>query len=441
MGLNKNIADKALEMAMEMGCSASRIVLNYNSNSCYTVRNDKLDRLHQATSSSLYIQMFTEGRYGSFSTNRMDEAELRLFIKKAIETTKLLAPDICRALPPNELYYNGDGEDLLQSDRSIQSIDPSIKKDIAFRCASEVYGKDKRVLSVNSDYSDSEDYAYIVDSQGFAQEGKETIFTVTTECSVKDDSDARPEGWWFHSSIFFDDLQKIGIGERALERALSRLSPQKMKSGRYSVVLENTVSNRVVAPIISALNGAALQQNNSFLKDKLGKRLFPESFNLFDTPHIKRMFGARYFDGEGIATKPIDIIKEGVVNTYFINTYYSNKLRIPITIEGPSILQCKLSSGRDSGNLKEILREVGTGIFITGFNGGNSNSSTGDFSFGINGFYFEKGEIQYPVKEMNITGNLISLWNDVIAIGNDPTDTGRWRIPTLAFKNANLSGL
>ena len=441
MELNKNIADRALETAIKMGCSASRIVLNYNSNSCYTVRNDKLDRLQQATSSSLYIQIFVEGRYGSFSTNRMNEAELRIFIKKAIEATKLLAPDICRTLPLKELYYTGNKEDLFQYDSSIQSTDPLAKRDIAFKCASEVYGRDKRVLSVNSDYSDSEDCTYIIDSQGFAQESSETIFTVTTECSVKDDSDARPEGWWFHSSIFFDDLQKSGIGERALERALSRLSPQKMRSGIYNVVLENTVSNRVVAPIISALNGAALQQNNSFLKDKLGERLFPDALNLFDTPHIKRMFGARYFDGEGIATKPIDIIKDGVINTYFINTYYSNKLQIPVTIEGPSILQCKLSSCKEGGDLKEILREVGTGVFITGFNGGNSNSSTGDFSFGINGFYFENGEIMYPVKEMNITGNLISLWNNVIAIGNDPMDTGRWRIPTLAFENANLSGL
>ena len=439
--MENRIADKTLEMAIQAGCSASRVVLNYSTNTVFTVRNDKLDRLQQSTSSSLFLQLFTEGRYGAFSTNRMNEDEVRLFIKKAIEATKLLAPDKCRTLPPSDLYYTGGKEDLGLCDSSINNIDPELKKALAFSCASEVYGRDLKVLSVNSEFSDSQDYAYIADSQGFSQESNETIYSLSSECSVKDKGDARPEGWWYHSSIFFEDLQKSGIGKTALERALSRLSPRKMKSGKYNIVLENTVSSRVVAPIISALNGAALQQNNSFLKDKLGEEVFPAALNFFDTPHLKKMFGARYFDGEGIATKPIDIIKDGVVNTYFINSYYSNKLQTPITIEGPSILQCSLASQQIPRGLDAILKEMGSGIFITGFNGGNSNSSTGDFSFGINGFYFENGELMFPIKEMNVTGNLLSLWRNVVMVGNDPKDTGRWRIPTLAFTDANLSGL
>ena len=440
MEKDRNIADKALEMAVDAGCSASRVLLNYNTSTVFTVRNDKLDRLQQSTGSSLFIQLFVDSRYGAFSTNRMDENEVRSFIDRAVEATRLLAPDNCRMLPPADLYYTGGSEDLNQYDPGIKNIDPAVKKEMAFSCASEVYGKDKRVLSVNSDFSDNEDHTYMIDSQGFAHESKETIFTLSSECSVKDTGDARPEGWWYHSSIFFEDLRKSGIGKTALERALSRLSPRKMRSGRYNIVLENSISSRVVAPIISALNGAALQQNNSFLKDKLGEQVFPKSLNFFDTPHLKRMFGARYFDGEGIATKPIEIIKDGIVNTYFINSYYSNKLQIPITIEGPSILQCTLS-GRIKGGLEDILKDIGSGVFITGFNGGNSNSSTGDFSFGINGFYFENGEILFPIKEMNVTGNLLSLWSNVIRVGDDPRDTGRWRIPTLAFKDANLSGL
>jgi PmbA protein len=211
------------------------------------------------------------------------------------------------------------------------------------------------------------------------------------------------------------------------------------------MVLENTVSSRMVAPIISALNGAAIQQNNSFLRGKLGERLFSPYFQLFDTPHLYGANGSRYFDGEGIATKPMNIIENGVVNSYYINTYFSGKLDMPVTIEGPSVPSCKYSesvnSVRESTSLEGILKKCDKGIFITGFNGGNSNSSTGDFSFGVQGFYFENGDIIHPIKEMNITGNIITLWNNIIEIGTDPRESSRWLIPTLAFESVNFSGI
>ena len=211
------------------------------------------------------------------------------------------------------------------------------------------------------------------------------------------------------------------------------------------MVLENTVSSRVVAPIISALNGAALQQNNSFLRGKLGERLFSPNFQLFDTPHLYGAYGSRYFDGEGIATKPMNIIENGVVKSYYINTYFSRKLEMPVTIEGPSVPSCKYTgspdSEKESTSLEDILKKCNNGIVVTGFNGGNSNSSTGDFSFGVQGFYFENGVITHPIKEMNVTGNIITLWNNIVNTGTDPRESGRWLIPTLAFESVNFSGI
>jgi len=211
------------------------------------------------------------------------------------------------------------------------------------------------------------------------------------------------------------------------------------------MVLENTISSRVVAPIISALNGASIQQNNSFLRGKLGERIFSPKFQLFDTPHLYGANGSRYFDGEGIATKPMNVIENGVVKSYYINTYFSAKLDMPVTIEGPSVPSCKYSDSVNSvkanTSLDDILKKCNKGIFVTGFNGGNSNSSTGDFSFGVQGFYFENGVIVHPIKEMNITGNIITLWNNIIDAGTDPRESSRWLIPTLAFESVNFSGI
>ena len=114
-----------------------------------------------------------------------------------------------------------------------------------------------------------------------------------------------------------------------------------------------------------------------------------------------------------------------------------------MTIESPSLPLCTLSGereGQNEKNLEHLLKGAGNGIFVTGFNGGNTNSSTGDFSFGIEGFYFENGIILYPVSEMNVTGNIISLWNSILDIGNDPRKASRWLIPTLSFDSVDFNG-
>lgn len=453
---SKEVAVKALEVSLAKGCQAARINLNISTQSSYSVRNDKLDRLQQSTGSSLYIQLFVDDRYGSFSTNRIEPDEVESFIERGVEATSLLTSDRFRVLPDMSLCYSGGGVDLEQYDKSIEDIEPKQKIDIAFKCASEVFGKDKRVITVNSEYGDSDDYFYMIDSQGFEQENHLTNFALSAECSVKGSGDARPEAWWYESALFFNNFKTEGCGTMSLERALRRLNPKKMKSGKYNMVVENTTSSRLISPIISALNGSSIQQNNSFLKDKLGSQMFSPFLTIFDNVHLVGAAGARYFDGDGVATKPMNIVENGIINTYFINTYNSKKLGLPVTVDGPSVLTCKMedhsSAGADITNIKDItdkgdknleyiLSKCGKGIFVTGFNGGNSNSSTGDFSFGVEGFYFENGVISHPIKEMNVTGNFITLWNKIIDVGTDPRSSSRWLIPTLAFESVDFSGI
>ncbi len=440
----KQIAQFALERALSLGCRAARITLNISSQSSFSVRNKSLDRLHSSTGSSLYLQLFVDDRYGTFSTNRIEYSEIEAFIKNGIEATKLLAKDKFRQLPPKELCFFGSQEDLMQYDLNYDYISPDQKRMIAFETASEMYDKDSRVISVNAEYGDSNDYFYMVDSNGFEGETSQTLFSVSADCSVRDKGDSRPEAWWFESSMFFDKLEHRGCGSIALERALQRLNPIKRPSGKYNMVVENTVSSRLISPIISALNGSSIQQNNSFLKDSMNKRVFSPKVTLFDTPHKIGAPGARFFDGEGISTKAMNIIENGVVKTFFINTYHSKKLDLPITIEGPSVLSVAPIypiSGENESHLQNIIKPLNTGILVTGFNGGNCNSSTGDFSFGVQGFFFDKGVIVHPIKEMNVTGNIIDLWNNLEYAGDDARTTSRWEIPTLAFSNVSFNGL
>ncbi|MDO4736545.1 MAG: metallopeptidase TldD-related protein, partial [Bacteroidia bacterium] len=186
------------------------------------------------------------------------------------------------------------------------------------------------------------------------------------------------------------------------------------------------------------------QQRNSFLAKKLGKKIFSKKLILKDTPHVKGLPGSRYWDGDGLATKDLTIIERGRVNSFFINTYTANKMGIAPTVESPSVPKFSLDEfplkyrNLDAKNMVSLLDK---GIFITGFNGGNCNGATGDFSYGIQGFYFEKGEILFPIKEMNISGNIVKLWKNIALIGNDARKCSRWMIPSLAFTDVDFTGL
>lgn len=437
-------ADVALELALKHGAQQARISLNIGGQNSFSVLNGRLDRLQSANDRSIYIQLFADDRYGAYSTNRLEYGELERFISEAVKATRLLAPDTCRQLPPKELYYRGGGAGLNQFDPYILTMPPADKKAFAFEAAASIYGKNKKLISASAEYGDVLEYQYITDSQGFTGEWMQSNFSVSVECSVKGRGDARPEGWWYESTMQYRDFSIAGCGEKALERALAKLNPKKVAGAKMNMIVDRNCASRLVSPIISALNGANIQQKNSFLAGKLGEKVFSEKVHFIDTPHEAGMQGSRYFDSEGIATKNLEIIKDGVVNTYFINTYNAHKMGLSPTVEGPSVPRFSREGfAPEYQNLSgtDMLPLLGKGIFVTGFNGGNCNGGTGDFSFGIEGFYFENGTLLHPVKEMNISGNILHLWNNVIFVGNDARPCTRWQIPALAFEGVDFTGI
>ena len=440
----KDAAREALERVMKHGAQACRVTMNFGIQNSFSALDGKLENLQNANDSNLYIQIISDERYGAYSTNRLNSKELEMFIKEAIRTNGYLAPDPARTLPPKELCWFGKEDNLNQYDNFILEMDPAQKKDIAFEVMEEIHGKNRKIVSVNTEYGDMLEYQYMVDSQGFEGDSLQSNFTVSAECSVKGRGYARSEGWWYESALHFNEFTYIGCGETALKRALEKLNPREMKGGSMNMIVDNTCSSRLVSPIFQALNGSNIQQRNSFLMERKGEKVFSDKLTLKDNPHWVGMSGSRYFDGDGIATRPMEIIRNGVVETYFINTYSANKMGVSPTVESASVPHFSLEEFPDNMrnlNHNDMMKLMGKGILVTGFNGGNCNGLTGDFSYGIEGFYFENGEILFPVREMNISGNIVSLWNNVAMIGNDARTCSRWLIPSLAFENVDFTGI
>ena len=433
----KELAQWAMEYALKNGCQAARLNLYQVSNTSFEIRDMKIDSLQQASENGLSIQIFVDGRFGSISTNRIDKKELEAFITNGIESIRYLAADEARTLPDASLYYKGGGVDLQLYDSKFAGIQPDDKVALAMSVCDEIMDKDERVISSNSSYSDGDSFNYRIASNGFEGESSSSSFSLFAEASIKGDDDARPSSYWYESSLYYDELIKSGIGTKALERALSRLGQKKVPSARMPMVVEFTSSSQLMSPVMSAINGSAIQQKNSFMLDKLGQKVFNDKMTLIDDPHLKKSSGARYFDGEGIATQRRNIFEAGVLNIYFIDTYNSNKLNMPVTIGSSSILVMPAGTK----NAAELAQSLEKGIFVTGFNGGNCNPTTGDFSYGIEGFLIENGKITQPVNEMNITGNMLTLWSNLAEIGNDARLTSSRRIPSLLFNNIDFSGM
>ncbi|MDR1882679.1 MAG: TldD/PmbA family protein [Prevotella sp.] len=433
---HKDTAQQAMQVALQNGCQAARVSIITANNNSFEYRNTQLDKLHQSSENKLYIELFIDGRYGTLSTNRIDKNGLETFIKEGIISTGYLATDTFRQLPAPDRYYRENEQNLDLYDNSFENIGTDKKLDIARQAIEEIYGSDKRIVSITSSYDDGASAEYMIASNGFEAESIDSAFNLTVEVALKTNGDARAESYWFDSAIYWDDLKKNGTGKKALERAQQKTGRQKIKSGRYEMLLDNTTASRLFSPLIGAMHGTALQQKNSFLLDKLGRQIASDKLTVIDTPHLTRSFGARWFDGEGVATKERIIIDRGVLQTYFIDTYNSLKMDIEPTIASPSIIQ----SAHGDKDFDGILRSVRKGIWITGFNGGNSNSTTGDFSFGVEGFLVENGIATTPVSEMNITGNMLVLWKNLVETGNDPRESSPWRLPSLLFSDVNFSG-
>ena len=254
---------------------------------------------------------------------------------------------------------------------------------------------------------------------------------------MKDGDGRRPEDWSSSGARFVADLSSLpNDGRVAAERALSRIGAKKGESVVLPMAVEARAAGRILRAMSEPLSARALQQKRSFLEGKLGTAIGSEKLTLRDDPHLVRGFGSRLFDSEGLAARPIPLFEGGVLKSYYIDTYYGRKLEMKPTTAALSNLSWTLGDkDRDA-----LLADMKEGILVTSFLGGNSNSTTGDFSLGISGFRVRDGRPAEPVSEMNIAGNLGTVFQRLVAVGNDPYAYSALRTPTLVFDGIQFAG-
>jgi PmbA protein len=400
-------------------------------------RDKAIEKLHEAQRHALSVAIYLSSRYSSQSTNNLQKESLEKFIADAVAMTIYLSEDVfrnCRI----QVLRGREKKDLELRDPSYEAISTEARIESTRQAAESAAMASDRTVSVTAGFSDSHSRSIKVHSNGFEGEQEGTTFSLYANPTLKDDEGKLVEDYAYGATRFRGDMpDSRKVGKEAAERASRRIGQKKVDSEKMDMVVENRQASQVLSPLISPLSGSALQQRQSFLEGQLGRKVASERLTLIDDPFIQRGLGSRLFDGEGLAARRRTVIEKGILKTYFIDNYYGRKLGMELTTGGASNLVFEYGSK----SCEEIIKGVKRGIFVTGFIGGNSNSTTGDFSFGISGMLIESGALVKPVYEMNISGNLKDFWNDLIEVGNDPFIYSDMRTPTLRFGNVHFSGV
>ena len=430
------LARHCLEYAQQQGAEAVRITLTKSLMNLVGLLNGEVDKTSHALDRSLQLQLFARGRYGTFSSNKLDKEDLESFIREAIDTVKMLEADSFRALPaPERLAKDAvTGRELGLYDPACEFLTAEKRSEMALGSSA---WPQKGLIAEEGEYSDSVFDSLTLDSQGLEARHTETSYEIGYESTVEDAQGRHYSSYWWDATPRLKDLRLSDCASKAYERALAQQNPQSVPSGQYTLILDTECASKVVTPVLNALGGYSLQQKNSFLTDSLGKKLFPEGLTILDVPRTPGDTGCRLFDSEGVATREMPIIENGVVKTYFLNTYISRKMEMEPTIEDAT--RVKVLPLGECRTLEQVLEKVGNGILVTGFNGGNSNPATGNFSYGIEGFYIQNGKRVHPVREMLITGNFLTLWSNLLLVADDARPCLSKLVPTLVFTNVDFS--
>jgi PmbA protein len=401
------------------------------------IRNGEIEKMLHASATSLAMNLLIDGRDGFFYTNNTQPEALRQFIRNAAETTRMLEPDESRTLADPTRYYKGGGPDLRNFDATLSTVDPAEKLRLAQQNNREGMQLCPNLISFQTHYSDRQHQAHYLISNGFQGTEQCSRCTLTSIATADGKDGQHPADGWGETRIFLTDLPREGIASVAIDRTLRKIGSRPTRSGQYQMILESPIVGSFLQPILNAMNGQQVHGKMSFLSSKLHQRVLSPMVSIVDDPLIPGTRGACYFDYDGVATQRRSLFTEGVLDTFFIDTIFAKKMCMKPTTQGTHHLI--MQSGDKT--LHQLLSEARKAILVTDFNGGNCDPTTGNFSYGIEGLLVQDGQIVQPVSGMNITGNILDVWQRVSALGNDFDPWETELLPSVVFDDVSFGGL
>ena len=405
-----------LNLAKQFGASAAEAEVSEGWGHSVNVRMEEVETIEYHRDKGLSVTVYFGKQKGHAGSSDLSQKAMRDTVEKACSIAKHTAIDEFSGLADPALLAQGPFPDLDLYHPWGISIEQSIE--LGKRAEAAAFAVDKRIDNSDGASASTQDSHFCYsNSSGFLGGYPSSRHGVSCSVIASDGGNMQRDDW-FTTSRDSADLDQIErVGQIAGERAIKKLNARKLKTMDCPVLFESPLAQGLISHFVGAVSGGSLYRKSSFLLDSLGRQIFPTFLQIREVPHLAKGFSSSPFDAEGVATKARDIIKDGVLQGYFLGSYSARKLGMQSTGNaGGNHNLIVPDTGQD---FAALLKQMGRGLLVTELLGHGINAVTGDYSRGASGYWVEGGEIQYPVEEITIAGNLKDMFKSIVAVGND----------------------
>jgi PmbA protein len=433
----QQLAQDVLRYAREQGATDAAVDISEGSGLSVAVRRGKIETIEQNRDKGIGVVVYLgEGRNvrrGNASTSDFSQQSLKETVEAAYNIARFTSVDDCAGLADEALLEKNPRDLQLYTPWDV-STEEAVQ--LATRCEDAAFAVDKRIT--NSEGAG----VYAQQSQFVSANSRGSRHTISVAPIAGKGANMQRDDWYSSTR----DPKKLAspesIGRYAAERALARLNAKTLSTRKCPVLFEAPLAAGILGAFVQAISGGALYRKSSFLLDSLGKPVFAPHIQLLEDPHVIGAIGSAPFDDEGVKTHRRDVVKDGVVQGYFLSSYSARKLGMETTGNAGGSHNLTLTSSLTTAadTFKGMLEKMDTGLLVTELMGQGVNYVTGDYSRGASGYWVEKGVIQYPVEEITIAGNMKDMLAQIIGIGNDTLVRGTKQTGSILIESMTIAG-
>ncbi|MBC5767192.1 metalloprotease PmbA [Ramlibacter albus] len=438
----QELVETALAHARKLGATDAGAEASEGCGLSVSVRKGELETVERNRDKSLGITVYVGHRRGNASTSD--------FSRTAIEQTVQAAYDIARFTAEDPVAGLPDADDIAQPHEQPDldlfhpwAITSEQAAELALRCEAAAFATDPRIdNSEGAGVSAQQSHFYSGHTRGFRGGYASSRHSISVAPIAGKGDEMQRDAWYSSMRNATELASPEAVGRYAAERALARLKSRKISTRECPVLFESPLAAGLLGAYVQATSGGSLYRRSSFLVDSLGKQVFAPHLDVLEDPFVKRGKGSAPFDEEGVRTKPRKVVDGGRVEGYFLSSYSARKLGMKTTGNAGGSHNLTLTSRRTlpEDNLPEMLRMLGTGLFVIELMGQGVNYVTGDYSRGASGFWVQNGEIAFPVQEITIAGNLKEMFMGIEAVGADTYNYGAKTVGSILVNKMKVAG-
>jgi PmbA protein len=425
----KQVVQDLLQEARHQGADAAEAGVSAQTGLSVTVRLGETETIEHTSDNGLGITVYFGHRKGSANTTDLRPEAIRESVAAACRIARHTSEDpaagladadrMAREIPDLDLYHPWE-------------LDPDEAAGIARDCEDAARAVDPRISNSEGAtlYTQSSSFIY-GNSHGFVGGYPTTRHSLSCAVIAQQGDEMQRDYWYDSGRLPAELAEPAAIGRRAAERTLARLNGRQLGTRECPVLFRADVAPSLLRSLFGAIRGHAVYRKSTFLLDQVGEQIFPDWVRISEDPLRPRGQASAPFDNEGVATGYRELVADGVLQGYLLDSYSARKLGLHSTASAGGVRNAGVASSGQS--FDELLREMDQGVVVTELMGQGTNPVTGDYSRGAAGFWVENGEIQYPVDEITVAGNLKDMFRQLLAVGSDndipgSIDTGSWLI-------------